>query len=76
MNVGGGQVRRVAGAGVVRPATEDVSGAPHVVPICPARDGGDLHAAVDHGPECAPAPGLRRVQNIKARPRFALVVDR
>lgn len=76
MSVSEDQLRRVAEARVARLATADADGAPHVVPICFALDGGNLYTAIDRKPKSAPASGLRRVRNIEANPRFALVVDR
>ena len=75
MSVSEAQLRRVAEARVARLATADADGAPHVVPVCFARDGGNLYTAIDRKPKSAPASGLRRVRNIEANPRFALVVD-
>ena len=75
MNIGAGQVRRVAGAGVARPAAAGGSGAPHVVPIRSARWRGCVRRDRPQA-QLRPASGLRRVQNIEAKPRFALVVDR
>ena len=76
MNIGGGHLQRVAEGRVARLATADEGGAPHVVPTCFARDGGDLYTAIDHRPRFAPASDLWGVRSIEAKPRFALVVDR
>ncbi len=48
-------MRRVAGARVARLATSDEHGAPHVVPVCFAHEGGSLYTAIDRKPKSAPA---------------------
>jgi PPOX class probable F420-dependent enzyme len=57
-------------------ATAGADGAPHVVPVCFAvLDRQTLAFAIDDKPK-APGRTLRRLANLRANPRFALVVDR
>jgi PPOX class probable F420-dependent enzyme len=69
--------RRLAAARVGRLATVTAGGGPHVVPCCFALAGavaGDrIVSAVDAKPKTTPA--LRRLANLRARPRAALLVD-
>jgi len=65
--------RRVAAARVGRLATVTADGGPHVVPCCFALDGDRVVSAVDAKPKTTPA--LRRLANLRARPRAALLVD-
>jgi PPOX class probable F420-dependent enzyme len=56
-------------------ATANADGVPHVVPICFARLGESVYVALDEKPKRG-APGqLRRVRNILANPRVAIVAD-
>ncbi len=65
--------RRLAAARVGRLATVTESGGPHVVPCCFALDGDRVVSAVDAKPKTTPA--LRRLANLRARPRASLLVD-
>ena len=65
----------LARARVARLATADAEGRPHVVPLCFAAAGGRLYSAIDEKPKRADPPRLKRVRNIAANPRVALVVD-
>jgi PPOX class probable F420-dependent enzyme len=56
-------------------ATADASGAPHVVPLCYARLGDRLYFVADDKPKRHGPRGLKRLANIAANPRVALVVD-
>lgn len=47
-----------------------------VVPICFVFDGRDLYSAIDEKPKQASPLSLKRVKNIRANPRVAVVVDR
>ena len=67
--------RFIASHRVGRLATADAQGAPHVVPICYAFDGHRIFSAIDRKPKTVEARGLRRVRNILANPRVALVID-
>jgi PPOX class probable F420-dependent enzyme len=60
-------------ARVGRLATANVSGQPHVVPVCFAMVGERLYWAVDDKPKRSRA--LRRIRNITENPRVSLVVD-
>ncbi|MFI9721406.1 TIGR03668 family PPOX class F420-dependent oxidoreductase [Streptomyces sp. NPDC052396] len=66
---------RFAAAPVARLATADPSGLPHLVPVTFALDeGGTLYFAID---TLKPkrTTDLRRLRNIRANPRVALLVD-
>jgi PPOX class probable F420-dependent enzyme len=56
-------------------ATADASGAPHVVPLCFARLAERLYFVADDKPKRHGPRALRRLANIAANPRVALVVD-
>ncbi len=65
----------VAGARVARLATTGADGHPHVVPLTFALlDAATIVSAVDHKPKRTSA--LRRLANIAADPRVALLADR
>ncbi|WP_402371747.1 TIGR03668 family PPOX class F420-dependent oxidoreductase [Isoptericola rhizosphaerae] len=69
--------RRFAGARRAVLATADADGAPHLVPVTFAllggQDGTQLVSAVDHKPKST--TDLRRLRNLAANPRAALLVD-
>jgi PPOX class probable F420-dependent enzyme len=75
--------RRFAEARVARLATADGDGRPHVVPmtfaLASARDAGEtattdtIYSAVDAKPKRSTS--LRRLNNIAANPRVAVIVD-
>jgi PPOX class probable F420-dependent enzyme len=75
--------RRVAEARVARLATADADGRPHVVPmvfaLASGRDAGEtrsgdtVYSAVDAKPKRSTS--LRRLANIAANPRVAVLVD-
>jgi coenzyme F420-0:L-glutamate ligase / coenzyme F420-1:gamma-L-glutamate ligase len=56
-------------------ATADLSGAPHVVPVCFACDGSAIYSVLDQKPKRISLTRLRRVRNIQANPQVSLVVD-
>ena len=56
-------------------ATADADGTPHVIPVCYAYDRGLVYSALDLKPKRVPSRELKRVRNIRANPRVALVVD-
>jgi PPOX class probable F420-dependent enzyme len=60
-------------ARVARLATVDARGRPHVVPICFVLAGDVLYSAVDHKPKRSPR--LKRLDNIRANPGVAVLVD-
>jgi PPOX class probable F420-dependent enzyme len=62
-------------ARVGRLATTDQTGSPHVIPICFAFTGRLLYSAIDEKPKRVSPRRLRRVRNIEANPKVALVVD-
>lgn len=65
--------QRVEQARVARLATVDDQGRPHVVPICFAVAGDVLYSAVDRKPKRSPR--LKRLDNIRANPVVAVLVD-
>jgi PPOX class probable F420-dependent enzyme len=60
---------------VARLATADASGAPHVIPVCFAYDGGRFYSVLDRKPKRTSLSRLKRVRNILSNPRVALVLD-
>jgi PPOX class probable F420-dependent enzyme len=64
---------RFAAARVARLATIGEDGRPHLVPIVLALDGERIYHAVDSKPKRTTA--LRRLANIAAHPRVALLAD-
>jgi coenzyme F420-0:L-glutamate ligase / coenzyme F420-1:gamma-L-glutamate ligase len=56
-------------------ATADASGAPHNVPLCFWFDGARFYFVLDEKPKSRPGKQLKRMRNIAANPRVALVVD-
>jgi PPOX class probable F420-dependent enzyme len=65
--------RRLAAARVARLATVRETGEPHLVPCCFAVDGGRIYSVVDAKPKRTQA--LRRLDNVRANPAVALLVD-
>jgi len=61
---------------VARLATADAAGVPHVVPVCfsLSRDGSSLYITIDEKTKDMSRP-LKRVRNILANPKVALVAD-
>jgi PPOX class probable F420-dependent enzyme len=64
---------RFGAARVARLATTNADGAPHVVPVVFALDVETVWTAVDDKPKSTMA--LRRLDNVRARPRLSLLVD-
>jgi PPOX class probable F420-dependent enzyme len=64
---------RFAAARVARLATADATGRPHLVPVTFAVAGDTVYSAVDAKPKTTTA--LRRLANVAANPRVALLVD-
>src|SRR5688500_15182917 len=60
---------------VARLATVHTSGEPLVVPICFAFDGRCFFTAIDEKPKTVPASTLQRLENIRANPRVAILID-
>jgi len=65
----------VAAHRVARLATADAAGCPHVVPVCYALIGDTVYFTIDEKPKKAPTR-LKRLANLRANPRAAVVVDR
>jgi coenzyme F420-0:L-glutamate ligase/coenzyme F420-1:gamma-L-glutamate ligase len=57
-------------------AATSSDGEPQVVPVCFVFDGTCLYSAIDAKLKRVAAQKLRRLQNIRAKPRASLVVDR
>lgn len=60
---------------VARLATVDAAGYPHVVPVCYATNGHAYYSPLDAKPKRSPVNRLKRVRNIRANPRVALLID-
>ena len=65
--------RRFAASPVARLATVRPDGAPHVVPVVFALVDGTVYSAVDAKPKRGSR--LQRIENVRAEPRCALLVD-
>jgi PPOX class probable F420-dependent enzyme len=63
-------------ARVAHLATADAAGQPHVVPIVFVVLDGRLYSPLDAKPKRVAGRRLKRVRNLAANPRVALVVDR
>ena len=66
---------RLKQARVVRLATQDAEGCPHIVPICYAYDGRCFYTALDLKPKQMPPERLARVRHIQGNPNVALLID-
>ncbi|MBE1537396.1 PPOX class probable F420-dependent enzyme [Actinomadura algeriensis] len=66
-------LRLLADAPVARLATVGEDGRPHLVPVTFAVHRGAVHIAVDHKPKGT--RDLRRLANVRANPRVALLAD-
>jgi PPOX class probable F420-dependent enzyme len=74
MRLGAGEAReRFGAARVARLATIGPAGAPHIVPVTFARHGDHVYTAVDAKPKST--SDLRRLRNIRANPRVAVLAD-
>ena len=60
---------------MLRLATADADGHPHVVPVCYAFDGERFYTPLDEKPKRVAGKELRRVRNIEARHEASLVID-
>jgi PPOX class probable F420-dependent enzyme len=56
-------------------ATTDVTGQPHVLPVCFAVVGDAIYTAIDEKPKRVASSSLRRVRNIMTQPRVCLLWD-
>ena len=70
------QRRFLATSRVAHLATADAGGAPHIVPVCYAVEGGALYITIDQKPKRASEKPLKRIANILANPAAAICVDR
>ncbi|MBV8906106.1 MAG: TIGR03668 family PPOX class F420-dependent oxidoreductase [Acidobacteriia bacterium] len=69
-------VRRILKrARVARLATIDGPGRPHIVPICFVYDRQLIYTAIDNKPKRVAPERLARLENIRASPRVALLID-
>lgn len=68
--------RFLASLRVAHLATADNSAAPHVVPVCFVVRADTVYITIDAKPKSRPANELKRVRNIMANPRVAIVADR
>jgi PPOX class probable F420-dependent enzyme len=66
-------LRRLAAVPVVRLATADEEGRPHLVVVTFAVARGMVYTAVDHKPKTT--RDLKRLANIRANPRVSLLAD-
>ena len=62
-------------ARIARLATADPNGQPHVVPVCFAYDGTAIYIVIDEKPKRTAPQRLRRIRNIIANPKVAMIVD-
>jgi PPOX class probable F420-dependent enzyme len=65
--------RLLAAVPIVRLATVGEDGRPHLVPVTFAVHRGSVYTAVDHKPKST--RDLRRLANVRANPRVALLAD-
>ena len=61
---------------VARLATVDEEGSPHVVPVCFVCIGNDIYITIDEKPKTSDPKSLKRIRNIKANPKIALILDK
>ena len=66
----------IRSARVAHLATADDKRRPHVIPICFVFDGKQLFSAIDEKPKKLSPLRLKRIRNIRANPRVAVVIDR
>ncbi len=64
----------VARVGHLATATGD--GEPHAIPLCFWFDGANFYFAIDEKPKRQTGIKLKRMRNIAANPRVALIIDR
>jgi PPOX class probable F420-dependent enzyme len=73
--VSGAVQKKLKEARVARLATLDAKSGPHVIPVCFVYDGKLFYTAIDRKPKRVPPERLVRLQNIRAVPRVALLID-
>ena len=61
---------------VARLATVDEEGSPHVVPVCFVCIDNVIYITIDEKPKTKDPKTLKRIRNIKANPKVALIVDK
>ena len=61
---------------VARLATSDGAGQPHAVPVCFVYDGAHFYTVIDQKPKRSAPLQLKRIRNILANPKVALILDR
>ena len=71
-----GALRLIRSARLAHLATADKQGQPHVIPICFVFDGKCFYSPIDEKPKRVRPHQLKRLKNIRANPRVALVIDR
>jgi PPOX class probable F420-dependent enzyme len=67
--------KKLKEARVARLATSDSRGRPHIIPVCFAYDGRLFYTAIDQKPKRVPRERLARLENIRAAPDVALLID-
>jgi PPOX class probable F420-dependent enzyme len=72
--IAAGWRRRISRARVGHFATSDGT-TPSVVPVCFVLSGETIYQAIDAKPKSVNAAQLRRVKNVRANPRAALLID-
>jgi len=68
--------RFLASLRVAHLATADADAIPHVVPVCFVVCDDTIYITIDAKPKSRPAKELKRIKNIMANPRVAIVADR
>ena len=61
---------------VARLGTVDEKGSPHVVPVCFVCIDNDIYMTIDEKPKTSDPKSLKRIRNIKANPKIALILDK
>ena len=69
------QRRFLDGQRVVRLATADADGRPHVIPICFVTAGATVYFTIDEKPKRRSGAPLKRIANMRENPMVALVAD-
>ncbi|MBI2348532.1 MAG: TIGR03668 family PPOX class F420-dependent oxidoreductase [Deltaproteobacteria bacterium] len=67
--------RLIRAARLAHLATTDRNGQPHVIPICFVFDGKALYSPIDEKPKKSSPLKLKRIKNIRANSRVAVVID-
>lgn len=56
-------------------ATAEVTGAPHLIPICFVYHAPCIYSAIDHKPKRATGYRMKRIRNIIENPQVAFLID-